>query len=183
MNRDQGDHRIRDRLRAAPSRGSWIGALLLWWPSLRPTLLPRAPMIQGDVSATRGKVAFGFLHTMGAEAVPGLLRAFRADHPGVRFSLVQDSAVAMLARMRAGELDLCLTSPLPDDPDLSVRGLDEQRLYLVVPADHRLAAGRLSHLTARRRAARRARPRPRPPRRRSGSATRWLARGPGLAPP
>lgn len=95
--------------------------------------------ILGDASATRGKVAFGFLHTMGAEAVPGLLRDFRADHPGIRFSLVQDSAGAMLARMRAGELDLCLTSPVPDDPDLAVRGLDEQRLYLVVPADHRLA--------------------------------------------
>lgn len=98
--------------------------------------------IQGEVSATRGKVAFGFLHTMGAEAVPGLLRAFRADHPGIRFSLVQDSAASMLARMRAGELDLCLTSPLPDDPDLAVRALDEQRLYLVVPADHRLAGRR-----------------------------------------
>lgn len=95
--------------------------------------------IQGDVSATRGKVAFGFLHTMGPEAVPGLLRAFRDDHPGIRFSLVQDSAASMLARMRTGELDLCLTSPLPDDPDLAVRALDEQRIYLTVPADHRLA--------------------------------------------
>ncbi|MCF2529790.1 LysR family transcriptional regulator [Yinghuangia soli] len=98
--------------------------------------------IQGEASATRGKVAFGFLHTMGAEAVPGLLRAFRADHPGIRFALVQDSAAVMLDRMRAGELDLCLTSPLPDAPDLAVRALGEQRLYLVVPADHRLAGRR-----------------------------------------
>jgi DNA-binding transcriptional LysR family regulator len=76
---------------------------------------------------------------MGPEAVPGLLRAFRADHPGIRFSLVQTSAADMLDRLRAGDLDLCLTSPLPDDPDLEVRALDEQRLYLVVPADHPLA--------------------------------------------
>jgi len=92
-----------------------------------------------DAGAARGKVAFGFLHTMGPEAVPGLLRAFRADHPGIRFQLVQDSAGSMLERMRAGELDLCLTAPLPDAPDLAVRALGEQRIYLVVPADHRLA--------------------------------------------
>ncbi len=96
--------------------------------------------IRGDVSATRGKVAFGFVHTMGPEAVPGLLRDFRADHPGIRFSLVQDAGSAMLSRVRAGELDMCLISPLPDDPALEVRALDEQRLYLVVPADHRLAS-------------------------------------------
>ncbi|MGW1991007.1 LysR family transcriptional regulator [Embleya sp. NPDC001921] len=92
-----------------------------------------------DAGGARGKVAFGFLHTMGPEAVPGLLRAFRVHHPGIRFQLVQDSASAMLERMRAGELDLCLTAPLPDAPDLAVRALDVQRLYLVVPADHRLA--------------------------------------------
>ncbi|GCD95364.1 LysR family transcriptional regulator [Embleya hyalina] len=95
-----------------------------------------------DAGEARGKVAFGFLHTMGPEAVPGLLRAFRVDHPGIRFQLVQASASVMLERMRAGELDLCLTAPLPDAPDLAVRALDDQRLYLVVPADHRLAGRR-----------------------------------------
>ena len=86
-----------------------------------------------------GRVAFGFLHTLGPETVPGLLRAFRADHPRVRFQLVQTYAEAMLERLRAGTLDLCLTSPLPDGPGLVVRRLDEQRLRLVVPAGHRLA--------------------------------------------
>ncbi|CAM5453004.1 hypothetical protein SVIOM74S_10566 [Streptomyces violarus] len=33
-------------------------------------------------------------------------------------------------------LDLCLTSPVPDAPDLVARRLDEQKLRLVVPADH-----------------------------------------------
>jgi DNA-binding transcriptional LysR family regulator len=107
------------------------------------TLLERGlDEVIADAGDTRGKVAFGFLHTMGPEAVPGLLRAFRVDHPGIRFQLVQDSAGAMLERMRAGELDLCLTAPLPDAPDLAVRALDEQRMYLVVPADHRLATRR-----------------------------------------
>ncbi|MCX4691408.1 LysR family transcriptional regulator [Streptomyces sp. NBC_01408] len=98
-----------------------------------------AESVQQDADPASGKVAFGFLHTLGSETVPGLIRAFRADHPRVRFSLVQNYGEAMLERLRAGELDLCLTSPLPVAPDLVARRLDEQRLRLVVPDDHRLA--------------------------------------------
>ncbi|MCX3059363.1 LysR family transcriptional regulator [Streptomyces beihaiensis] len=98
-----------------------------------------AESVRADADPGSGKVAFGFLHTMGTETVPGLLRAFRADHPRIRFSLVQNYGEAMLERLRAGELDLCLTSPVPAAPDLVARRLDEQRLRLVVPEDHRLA--------------------------------------------
>ncbi|MFJ4711000.1 LysR family transcriptional regulator [Streptomyces sp. NPDC088785] len=99
-----------------------------------------AESVRADADPASGKVAFGFLHTLGVETVPGLLSAFRARHPRIRFSLVQNYGEAMLERLRAGELDLCLTSPLPDAPDLVARRLDEQRLRLVVPGDHRLAA-------------------------------------------
>ncbi|MFF4273170.1 LysR family transcriptional regulator [Streptomyces sp. NPDC001536] len=99
-----------------------------------------AEEVRADADPATGKVAFGFLHTMGSETVPGLIRAFRADHPRVRFSLVQNYGEAMIERLRAGELDLCLTSPVPDAPDLVGRRLDEQKLRLVVPADHRLAS-------------------------------------------
>ncbi|WP_340558622.1 LysR family transcriptional regulator [Streptomyces sp. GSL17-111] len=98
-----------------------------------------AEAVRADADPATGKVAFGFLHTLGSETVPGLIRAFRADHPKVRFSLVQNYGEAMLDRLRAGTLDLCLTSPVPDAPDLVARRLDEQRLRLVVPDDHRLA--------------------------------------------
>ncbi|WP_188276242.1 LysR family transcriptional regulator [Streptomyces sp. CBMA152] len=99
-----------------------------------------ADSVRADADPATGKVAFGFLHTMGSETVPGLIRAFRVDHPRVRFTLVQNYGEAMIERLRAGELDLCLTSPVPDAPDLVARRLDEQRLRLVVPDDHRLAA-------------------------------------------
>ncbi|MEV5613747.1 LysR family transcriptional regulator [Streptomyces sp. NPDC052225] len=98
-----------------------------------------AESVRADADPESGKVAFGFLHTMGTETVPGLIRAFRADHPRIRFSLVQNYGEAMLEKLRAGELDLCLTSPVPDAPGLVARRLDEQRLRLVVPEDHRLA--------------------------------------------
>ncbi|QNP70586.1 LysR family transcriptional regulator [Streptomyces roseirectus] len=106
-----------------------------------------ADEVRADADAATGKVAFGFLHTMGAETVPALIHAFRADHPRVRFSLVQNYGEAMIERLRAGELDLCLTSPVPDAPDLVARRLDEQKLRLVVPADHRLAGRRRVRLS------------------------------------
>ncbi|MGW4158601.1 LysR family transcriptional regulator [Streptomyces sp. NPDC004788] len=99
-----------------------------------------ADTVRADADPTAGRVAFGFLHTMGSETVPGLIRAFRVDHPRVRFTLVQNYGEAMIERLRSGELDLCLTSPVPDAPDLVGRRLDEQRLRLVVPDDHRLAS-------------------------------------------
>ncbi|MCX4512825.1 MULTISPECIES: LysR family transcriptional regulator [Streptomyces] len=98
-----------------------------------------AESVRADADPSAGKVAFGFLHTMGSETVPELIRAFRVDHPRIRFTLVQNYGEAMIERLRAGELDLCLTSPVPDAPDLVARRLDEQRLRLVVPDDHRLA--------------------------------------------
>ncbi|MDH6217336.1 LysR family transcriptional regulator [Streptomyces pseudovenezuelae] len=106
-----------------------------------------ADEVRADADPATGKVAFGFLHTMGSETVPGLIRAFRADHPRVRFALVQTYGEAMLEKLRAGELDLCLTSPVPDAPDLIARRLDEQKLRLVVPADHPLATRRRIRLT------------------------------------
>ncbi|MEU4092727.1 LysR family transcriptional regulator [Streptomyces sp. NPDC026673] len=101
-----------------------------------------AESVRADADPQSGRVAFGFLHTLGPETVPALLRAFRADHPRIRFQLAQNHGEAMLSGLRAGELDLCLTSPVPDAPDLVGRRLDEQRLCLVVPADHRLASRR-----------------------------------------
>ncbi|MEU1312864.1 LysR substrate-binding domain-containing protein [Streptomyces cinnamoneus] len=98
-----------------------------------------AEAVRADADPSTGKVAFGFLHTMGSETVPELIRAFRTDHPRVRFQLFQGYGEAMIERLRDGDLDLCLTSPVPDAPDLVARRLDEQKLRLVVPDDHPLA--------------------------------------------
>jgi DNA-binding transcriptional LysR family regulator len=98
--------------------------------------------ITGESDPARGRVALGFLHTLGGEMVPGLLRDFRAERPLVRFGLVQDNAHGLLARLRAGEIDLCLTAPLPDDPKIRAQALSEQRIDLFVPAGHRFARRR-----------------------------------------
>ncbi|WP_182456843.1 LysR family transcriptional regulator [Streptacidiphilus sp. P02-A3a] len=98
-----------------------------------------AEAARAEADPVGGRVAFGFQHTMGSETVPMLLRGFRVGHPRVRFQLVQEYTDSMLQRLREGELDLCLVSPRPDGPELTSRRLGEQRLRLVVPAEHRLA--------------------------------------------
>ena len=98
--------------------------------------------LTGEADLARGRVALGFLHTFGGEIVPRLMRDFRASHPAVRFALVQDGSQRLLARLRDGEIDLCLTAPLPAGPDVHARGLAEQRIDLFVPAGHRLAEQR-----------------------------------------
>jgi DNA-binding transcriptional LysR family regulator len=103
-------------------------------------LADTAEQLAGDASPSSGRVALGFLHTLGGETVPRLLKDFRARYPLVRFTLVQDNAHGLLARLRDGEVDLCLTAPLPRSPDVRTHGLAEQRIDLFVPADHRLAA-------------------------------------------
>lgn len=92
-----------------------------------------------EVSPDRGKVALAFLHTLGSRVVPMMVREFRASYPAVRFALIQGGFAAVLARLRAGDVDLCLVAPLPRDPDVAAEPLDEQRIDLFVPAGHPLA--------------------------------------------
>jgi len=106
------------------------------------TLSASLQLLADEVDPTRGRVALGFLHTLGTDAVPRMLRDFRATHPGVRFALVQGSSDVLLERLRAGEVDVCLTAPLPDEPGVIARKLYEQRIDLFVPPDHRFARRR-----------------------------------------
>ena len=107
------------------------------------TLAGHLQLLADEADPARGRVALAILHTLGPEAVPRMLRDFRASNPGVRFALVQGSGDVLLTRLRAGEVDLCLTAPLPDEPGVAARALDSQRIDLIVPARHPLARRRV----------------------------------------
>ncbi len=93
-----------------------------------------------EVDPESGHIVLGFLHLLGRSLVPTLLRDYRADHPHVRFTLVQGSRQDMVDRLTSGELDLALLAPAPvDDPLLDTVVLAEQEILLSVPTSHRLA--------------------------------------------
>ena len=101
-------------------------------------LAAAADEMTGDADPARGRVTLGFLSTLGTDAVPRLLRAFRDTHPGVRIELLQGRHAVLLDRLRDGVADLVLTSPLPDEPGLVATALAEEEVRLAVPSGHRL---------------------------------------------
>ncbi|MDQ4115446.1 MAG: LysR family transcriptional regulator, partial [Actinomycetota bacterium] len=101
-------------------------------------LAAAADELTGDADPARGRVTLGFLSTLGTDAVPRLLRAFRDAHPGIRIELVQGRHAVLLDRLRDGVADLVLTSPLPDEPGLVATALAEEEIRLAVPSGHRL---------------------------------------------
>lgn len=89
-----------------------------------------------------GTVVLAFLHTLGTWLVPALLRGFGAEHPDVTLRLAQGSAAEMGQQLRAGDVDLILTSPRPDDPAIGWHPLASEPLRLAVGPGHPLAARR-----------------------------------------
>jgi DNA-binding transcriptional LysR family regulator len=93
----------------------------------------------GEADPERGQVVFAFLYTLGERRVPRLLRAFRQQHPHVRFTLLQGPHHELLDHVRSGRADLAVTSPLPGPGEFAGATLEEQQLVVAVPAGHRLA--------------------------------------------
>jgi LysR family transcriptional regulator, transcription activator of glutamate synthase operon len=93
---------------------------------------------EDEADPERGHVVFAFLYTLGERRVPALLRAFRQEHPHVRFTLLQGPHEELLDHVRAGRADLALTSPLSRARDFAGVALEEQQLVVAVPDGHRL---------------------------------------------
>jgi DNA-binding transcriptional LysR family regulator len=97
----------------------------------------RQTIDEGDPE--HGHVVLAFMHTLGDHLVPELLRAFRRDHPHVRFSLMLGPHEALLDHVRSGRADLALTAPLPGPGEFAGITLQDQQLVITVPTEHRLA--------------------------------------------
>jgi DNA-binding transcriptional LysR family regulator len=97
----------------------------------------------------RGRVEIAFQNVLGQDLVPSLVGAFRADNPGVEFSLSQGSRSHCLGRLRSSRADIAFVSPPPEDEKLAVVRIGADELVVVVSRGHRLAgrtAVRLSEI-------------------------------------
>jgi DNA-binding transcriptional LysR family regulator len=97
----------------------------------------------------RGRVDIAFQNVLGEDLVPALVGAFRADNPGVEFSLSQGSRLHCLERLRSSRADFAFVSPPPVDESLAVVRIGADELVVVVARAHRLAgrtAVRLSEI-------------------------------------
>ncbi|OZE12517.1 LysR family transcriptional regulator [Rhodococcus sp. 05-2255-3B1] len=98
-------------------------------------------MTEHDARA-RGRIAVAFQNTLGEDVVPALIRQFRVDHPAVTFDLDQGARARCLDRLADGVSDLAFVSLSAEHTEHNSFQLYDERLMLVVPADHRLATRR-----------------------------------------
>ncbi|WP_231383867.1 LysR family transcriptional regulator [Rhodococcus sp. 114MFTsu3.1] len=94
----------------------------------------------------RGRIAISFQNTLGEDIVPALIRQFRGDHPAVTFDLDQGARARCLDRLDDGLADLAFVSLSAEHTEANSFQLYDERLVLVVPADHRLARARSVHV-------------------------------------
>jgi LysR family transcriptional activator of glutamate synthase operon len=91
-----------------------------------------------------GTVSLGFLHSLGIEMVPGLIKEYRRKHPRIQFTLlVQRSGEMLMKELVAGTIDLCLSVPgMFGQNDVRWSHLLDEELLIALPQTHRLAARR-----------------------------------------
>ena len=95
--------------------------------------------LAGLLDPDTGTVRLAFLDSLATSLVPRILHDFRRVAPRVRVVLRQEPGHEILRDLTSGTSELALTSPRPPDP-YGWLPLQRQRLVLVVPLGHRLAA-------------------------------------------
>ncbi|WP_027416751.1 LysR family transcriptional regulator [Aneurinibacillus terranovensis] len=86
-----------------------------------------------------GEVSLGFLHTLGTHLIPDLIGAFRTHYPKVSFQLNQNKSLSLLEQLEAGEIDLCLVTPLETRLQIKWAKLWSEEVFIIVPAGHPIA--------------------------------------------
>ena len=95
-----------------------------------------------------GSLAVGFVGAAAHDLVPRSLAAFRAERPDVHISVHELGSAAQLRAVEEGRVDVGFVLLPADTPKLAIDVVSEERLVVVLPRDHRLAARSRIPLTA-----------------------------------
>ena len=101
-------------------------------------------LLREQTEQESGTVSLGFLHSLGVEMVPGLIKEYRRKHPRIQFTLlVQRSGEMLMEELAGGGIDLCLSVPgMFGQSDVRWNHLLDEELLIAMPRAHRLAARR-----------------------------------------
>jgi DNA-binding transcriptional LysR family regulator len=97
-------------------------------------------LAERDRPGRTGRVRIATLPSLAAILLPGVVSAFRAEHPQVELSIEDALSDEVLERVRGGLVDLAVTvvSAAPDPlTDLTVTPVATDRFCCVVPPTHR----------------------------------------------
>lgn len=108
--------------------------------------------LRGFVDGRLGRLRLGSFPTASERLLPGGLAAYRREHPGVRVELDEGEPSELVGQLRDGELDVAVVYRYDLVPQRWPAGLArtplvDERLILLLPDGHRLAAARTVTLT------------------------------------
>jgi DNA-binding transcriptional LysR family regulator len=109
-------------------------------------VLAEVDNMQGQMEALtgvmRGTVRIGGIYPFGPYDLYGVLADYRAKYPGVAIHMLEDTQDAMLAMLRADELDCAFASVDPDTIGSEFAGvlLWEEEFVVIASPDHEFAA-------------------------------------------
>ncbi len=92
-----------------------------------------------DDGAT-GRVVIGAIPTIAPYFLPGILKRFRKRYPRARLEVNEFVTDVLLKQCRHGQIDIGVLALPVSVPHLTVEPLFDERLWLVLPGDHKLAA-------------------------------------------
>ena len=107
--------------------------------------------IQAIAGLRGGMLRLSSFPTAYATIMPQAIGAFRSRYPEVELSLTEADALASIARVKSGELDLALVYeydfvPLPEDDAVERTHLLDDPIRVVLPHGHRAARRRAVRL-------------------------------------
>lgn len=86
-----------------------------------------------------GKLRIGAMCTIGSHILSDLILRFRANHPRVAISIIEEEAAPMLAKLEQGELEIAVVGIPEELPDeLHHLPIIEERFVVILPPNHRL---------------------------------------------
>ncbi|WP_026555120.1 LysR family transcriptional regulator [Arthrobacter sp. 35W] len=86
-----------------------------------------------------GRLRLGFVSSAAISALPPVVRELRSQWPGIDLELREETTDAQIVLIAAGALDVGIAREVRAVPGLKATLLQNERLVLAVPADHRLA--------------------------------------------
>jgi len=87
----------------------------------------------------RRRFVIGFVGSAIYNPIPDLIRQFRAAAPDVEVDLIEMNTTAQIVALKDGRIDAGLGRLSLDDPSISRKVLDHERLVVALPVNHPLA--------------------------------------------
>lgn len=100
-----------------------------------------------------GNICISFVHTLGLDYIPSLLKEFQLSNPGHTITLNEDNAPLIVKDLLTNEIDLGFATQYQSFSDLVYNPIFKERIVLITSSQHRFSEMKnieLEHITKER---------------------------------